>query len=1458
MSTLFKYILAFFTLLAASPAAWSQTVLISEFLASNDDGLADEDGDFEDWIELYNQGEISVNLGGWYLSDDPENPTRWSFPAIELSAGGYLVLFASGKDRRDPAANLHTNFKLGSSGEYLALIRPDAATIEHEYSPLYPRQRENISYGLNMGTAAVLDDEDRVRYLVPEDSSLGDSWTSRNFDDSAWEPGRPEAGYDVRPAAANQAIPVASWSFDGNVLDSSGGGHHGELGDASYDPDIPNAVEEGRSLRFDGETSQVIIRNYNGITAGQPRTLAAWIRTRVRGGVIASWGSSRNGNKWLFRIENSNGVRGALGVDIANGYFVGNRNVADGRWHHVAVVLPDDTGSNTTDLRLYVDGQLDAGNPGGPGPSALRARVIDTGFAGNVLIGSDVEGGYFEGHIDEVGLWDEALTAEQIRALASGTRAEELTSFRPLIELDLEEQLRGANSSVYLRLPFTLESPLGGTSMTLRVKYNDGYIAWLNGVEIARRNAPENIAWNSSSLADRPDAVSLAFDDQQLTDRIGLLELGENVICFQGLNSSADDTDFLLVPELITAGAFASERRYFTSPTPGAANTGGSLDFVEDVAVSHDPGFYDKPFEVELSCETPGALIRFTTNGSAPGLDTGRTYSGPLLIDDTTTLRFGAFRENFEPSYIDTRTYLFLDTPTGGGILNQDASQPGYPGSWGNLRADYEMDQRVVSEENSPHYDGRVRESLLAMPSLSIVMNIDDLFDRATGIYTNSQRAGVEWERPASMELIYPDGREGTQINCGLRMQGGASRQPSRPKHNMRLMFKKLYGPGKLKFPVFEDSPVESFDTIVLRGGNGDSWFHPNSIQRTRAQYIRDQWCRDAQLAMGQLSAHQNYMHLYINGLYWGLYHLIERPSAPFLAAHLGGEREEYDSLNVGEPVDGDLTAWNAMMQIAEGGMESPEAWNNIQEYLDVPNLVDWILLNFYVGNVDWDHNNWYAGRRRRPGEGYKFFCWDAERTFWNLNENRTGLSNANRPTRLHQRLTDNEEYVTLFRDRVQRHFFDDGVLTAEAARARWNAFAEHIELALAAETARWGDDKRANDPYNTRQEWTTELSWFRRTYFPRRTGLVYAQLAQRGLARSTIAPPAIEPATGRIPPGGAGLEINMTTEAGSIYYTLDGSDPRLEGNRVAASATRFTEPFNLPRSSEIRARTLRRGVWSNLIERSFATDVSDLRVSEIMYNPRPPAEDIPVSQQDLEFIELANPSDETIDLTGVRLAGGIEFDFSSAGVFDLLPGEFAVIVRDIEAFATRYDIARILVAGEYRGNLANAGEKIELRDALGNIIVDFSYNDSWQPGTDGQGFSLVLRNLALPPEDLGSAESWQEGLVIDGTPGFAEAPAAAGGMQRPGDTNQDGRVDLSDAVSLLGHLFLGTPGRLPCQDGAVGDPGNRVLLDLNGDSGVDLADGIHLLIYLFQGGPQPAAGTECIRIETCPESCGE
>jgi hypothetical protein len=129
-----------------SPATPAESVVISEFLAANVTGLRDEDGDTSDWIELANAGTNLVNLGGWFLTDDPGNLTKWRFPAVSLSGGGYLLVFASGKDRAKPAAPLHTNFRLARAGEYLGLV--DAGTnVVSEFAPTFPPQQADTSYG---------------------------------------------------------------------------------------------------------------------------------------------------------------------------------------------------------------------------------------------------------------------------------------------------------------------------------------------------------------------------------------------------------------------------------------------------------------------------------------------------------------------------------------------------------------------------------------------------------------------------------------------------------------------------------------------------------------------------------------------------------------------------------------------------------------------------------------------------------------------------------------------------------------------------------------------------------------------------------------------------------------------------------------------------------------------------------------------------------------------------------------------------------------------------------------------------------------------------------------------------------------------------------------------------------------------------------------------------------------
>ena len=195
----------------------------------------------------------------------------------------------------------------------------------------------------------------------------------------------------------------------------------------------------------------------------------------------------------------------------------------------------------------------------------------------------------------------------------------------------------------------------------------------------------------------------------------------------------------------------------------------------------------------------------------------------------------------------------------------------------------------------------------------------------------------MAWERGASVEWIDPTGNaDEFQIDCGIRPQGGASRNPgTSPKHGFRLLFKDAWGPSKLKFEMFKDSPVDEFDTLVLHARFNDAWVWNGAS----SEYIRDMWCRDTQLAMGRPSPHGNYVHLYVNGVYWGLYDPGEKPDASFAAHHLGGDKSEYDAVNSEEFIDGNGTAWNTMFSIAAGGLATDAAYANIQQYLDVPGL---------------------------------------------------------------------------------------------------------------------------------------------------------------------------------------------------------------------------------------------------------------------------------------------------------------------------------------------------------------------------------------------------------------------------------------------------------------------------------------------------------------------------------------
>ena len=446
---------------------------------------------------------------------------------------------------------------------------------------------------------------------------------------------------------------------------------------------------------------------------------------------------------------------------------------------------------------------------------------------------------------------------------------------------------------------------------------------------------------------------------------------------------------------------------------------------------------------------------------------------------------------------------------------------------------------------------------------------------------------GVAWERPASVELL--DDAGGFRIDCGLRIQGGWNRRPlESPKHSLRLLFKKDYGPSKLSYPLFGAGGTVEFDTVILRGGNNNSWLHWNFEERRRGDYLRDEWARETFLAMGWPSARGRFVHLYLNGIYWGLYNLCERPSAPFVAAGEGGSKQDYDSMKAGKMLAGDKAAWNRMMALANAGLRDESSYLKFQDLVDLPELTDYLILNFYGGNADWDRSsNWYAARPREAGGRYQFLPWDEERTLEGLDVNSMDFDDDECPPRLFHKLSENPEYRLFFADRVQRLLFNRGPLTEGPAANRYAALAAQIKDAVVAESARWGSYRRdvhqykagPYEFYKPDEHWQPEVDRLLTNYFRQRPAAIIAEFRQRGLYPAIVAP------TGQIERGRLRLEAANET----IYYATGGADPRLAGGKLSPQAVRYSQPIPVEPGESIKARAMKDAPgtpqWSALME---------------------------------------------------------------------------------------------------------------------------------------------------------------------------------------------------------------------------------------------------------------------------------
>ena len=533
-------------------------------------------------------------------------------------------------------------------------------------------------------------------------------------------------------------------------------------------------------------------------------------------------------------------------------------------------------------------------------------------------------------------------------------------------------------------------------------------------------------------------------------------------------------------------------------------------------------GLYDGGSLTVAMTGDAAAKIFYTTDGSTPTTASTK-YTSPLTIQKTTILRaIEQIGDSLSP--VGTASYIFVNS-----VLSQPNNPAGYPAEWGfytdvnrweRAIADYEMDQEMTS---NPTLRPKIIEGLKQLPILSIVSDKDNFFSHENdpdrgGIYIFTgppvgDATGHGWTRPTSVELFGGPQQHDLSTSCGIRLHGGHGRLAEKnPKHSFRLVFKEQYGPKTLRYPLYGEDQPSKFDQLVLRCHFGNAWQHWGEGNREKAQYTRDVWVRRMQRRIGRTSVNAIYSHLFLNGMYWGIYNIAERVDDQFGKDHLGGKKEDIDVVKIEEDggnhieaAEGTLDVWEQMTSaVAKAGSE--EGYAKLDSLLDIDNFIDYMLINQYAGNTDWDHHNWYAIRRHNSDEktstGFQFLCWDSEIVFENVRENNLTKNNGGSyPTGMFHSLLQNPTFAKKYQRRAKELLADDGFLGQQSVVNLWDSLYHTIDKAIYCEAARWGDFRRDVQPqpsyYGSNRVFTVDDAYMQErnrlltNYFPYRSGIV-------------------------------------------------------------------------------------------------------------------------------------------------------------------------------------------------------------------------------------------------------------------------------------------------------------------------------------------------------------------------------
>ena len=1339
-------------------------VVISEIMADNNTGIKDYYGQTSDWVELRNLDSTPADLSGWRLRDGSSDyllPTRTT-----IAAGGYLLVFASGRTVvKAPNGELHANFKLASEGEYLGLLRPDLS-IASEFAPNYPQQYTDVSYGLANQpiTTTLVGPGATGKWLVPTSpAALDPNWFGTGFAASAWTAGVTGLGFDTSAASAGKlaVAEVHGTSPLANVQDAfnlilSGAGTRTDYAATTVNFVDPQNASAGHF------TSNV---NFGGNTAADDDNVAV----RVHGTIhIATAGA------YTFGVNSDDG----FSLRLAGATFTTLTNASNA------------TGGDTMEF------------------AGARASAADT-FGQTTLAAGDYP---FELH------YFTATGASGVELFAaSGAKTAYDTTFRlvgdtangglPLLKVadvvgnnpTFKTAAQGVNASAFLRIGFNVADVSNVAGLLLRMKFDDGFVAYLNGQEVARVNAPATTAWNSTATGTQLAGDAVQFQNFDLTDFAGYLLQGNNVLAIQGLNTSAADADFLLLPqlEMTTQSQALSSLRYFVTPTPRAANGAGVADLGPIVTDVSTPA--TQPGDNDAIVVT--AHVRAATN--------------PVAGAPTLFYRVMYNTEQSTPMWDDGPAGGHGDAKAGDGIwtgaIPASASTPGQMVRWYVTASDTLGNQGrwpilvpVVGNDAGPEYQGTV----IANGVTSTLPTFWWFTNNTAGANGAGARGSVYFLNEFYDNVFIRDRGANTTNGNKFEFNSGydfryATDQPRVNEFNLnqRGAQDPTYVRPVLSFNTFIDAGVPALASFPMRTNLNGTFNNVSDFigQVNDTMFERFGWYGDG-----------------------SLYKLVtDVPQMNNASAFEKKNRDQEDR--------SDLSAFLAGIHLT-GTALTKYLYDNV----NIPVMLDYIAANVLVNDTDDAQKNYYLYRDTNDGSNpfydgandkgtneWTMIPWDKDLTFgvnfgiaayaahdpqthpFFPDSNHPKIDGAGAWNWLINALLSQPAIKQMYVRRLRTMM--DEMLQPPGTPAPDRYYESRLDALFADLT---GDPSFAGATLTTL---TTAFNDLKTKYLdPRRVHLYvdhslntaypdYAGIPaqQNGSPTITFGQYDATPNSGNqddeyltlVNPNSFAVDISDWRLTGGVDYTFK------KGTVIPPGGTLYVSPNvfafrNRPGRSPTAVEFVQGNYGGHLSRLGETVILSDphgkqigsltttnapsqaqqsLRVTEIMYHPAPAPAGSGFFDEDFAYIEVKNIGTSTLSLTGVKFTDGVAFDFTASNVQSLAPGGFALVVANLAAFQSRYGHGLdAKIAGVFQpfagaidpSGLDNAGEHVRLADAQGETILAFDYKDGWYTQTDGAGNSLVIRSAIADAATWDDRTAWAASAAVNGSPGADDAPA--------------------------------------------------------------------------------------------------